>query len=73
METVHFTIDGMSCGHCVARVSRTLGALDGVRGDEVQIGAARVEYDAARVTVEQMTDALREAGYEARVTGSRAA
>jgi copper chaperone len=72
METIEMHIDGMSCGHCVARVDRALEGLDGVRA-EVQLGSARVEYDPTRVTVQQITDAIREAGYEAHPVESRAA
>jgi copper chaperone len=72
MQTVHLTINGMSCGHCVARVSRTLASMAGVRADEVRIGAARVQLDPAIVSVDQITDALRGAGYEARDEGARA-
>ena len=66
MQTVRLTIDGMSCGHCVARVSRTLASLRGVRADEVRIGGARVTLDPALVSVDQVTEALREAGYAVR-------
>ena len=72
-QTIELQIDGMSCGHCVARVNRALAGLDGVHLNDVRIGAARVEYDSSRVSIEQITEAVRGAGYEARPGGSRAA
>lgn len=60
-ETLHIT--GMSCGHCVRAVRDTLGKLEGVEVDDVQIGSAQVRYDADRVTVEQMAEALDAEGY----------
>jgi copper chaperone CopZ len=59
------TIGGMSCGHCVARVTRALGALDGLEIENVRIGAADVRFDPARRSVDDIVAALRDAGYEA--------
>lgn len=66
MDTVTLTIDGMSCNHCVMRVSKTLAALEGVEVDQVSIGAASLRYDATKVDVTRITAALSDAGYEAR-------
>ena len=43
MEQQALAIDNMSCGHCVARVKKTLEAVPGVTVSDVQIGSARVE------------------------------
>jgi copper chaperone len=44
--TIHeLKIEGMTCGHCVRAIEQALGALDGVRTIEVEIGRARVEAD----------------------------
>jgi copper chaperone CopZ len=63
----HLTLDitGMSCGHCVSRVQKTLAALDGVAVKGVSIGAAAVDLDPARQTVAAVLAALDEAGYPA--------
>ena len=63
MQTLELTINGMSCGHCVQRVSKTLGAIQGVKVDEVQVGSARVSYDTTAVSVEAIVRALDDAGY----------
>lgn len=64
METLNLTIDGMSCGHCVARVSRTLGEMEGLEVEAVRIGAAEVRYDPERRSVDDILQAVRDAGYE---------
>ena len=64
MQTLNLTITGMSCGHCVARVTNTLSAVDGLEVDAVRIGAAELRYDPARRSVDDILEAVRDAGYE---------
>jgi len=64
VESVHLKIKGMSCGHCVARVSKTLAAVEGLEVDTVGIGSANVRFDPARRSVEDILEAVRDAGYE---------
>jgi copper chaperone CopZ len=64
MRSVQLTIGGMSCGHCVARVTKTLGALDGLEVDDVRIGAAELRFDPAQRSIDDILEALRDAGYE---------
>ena len=64
MQSVQLNIGGMSCGHCVARVTQTLGALPGVEIGTVRIGAAELRFDPARRSLAEILDALRDVGYE---------
>ncbi len=64
MQTVRLAITGMSCGHCVARVSKTLSALEGLEVEDVRIGSAHLRFDPGRRSVEEILDAVRDAGYE---------
>ncbi|HJU67200.1 MAG TPA: cation transporter [Gemmatimonadaceae bacterium] len=64
MQPLTLTIKGMSCGHCVARVAKTLGTVDGLEVDSVRIGAAEVRYDPERRSVDEILEAVRDAGYE---------
>jgi copper chaperone len=61
----HVTIDiaGMSCGNCVAAVRVALSAVPGVSVDSVTIGAATVGYDPTTTTTDDITFAIRNAGY----------
>jgi len=65
--TATLSIDGLSCASCAARVSRALGALEGVEDVSVNLAAstARITVDAP-ARLEQAAAALDEAGYPAR-------
>lgn len=65
MEHVTLSIDGMTCGHCVAAVTQALEAVDGVRTEQVAIGSASVGFDAARSSAEAIARAVSDAGYPA--------
>ena len=66
METVLLNVQGMTCGGCVASVTRVLKAVPGV--DEVAVtlqpGAARVTFDPARASVAAMRTAIEDAGFD---------
>ena len=70
MENATLTIEGMSCGHCVQAVKRALEGVPGVEVREAEIGSATIGYDAAKVSLEQVSGAVEEEGY--RVAGARA-
>jgi copper chaperone CopZ len=72
MDKLTLAIDGMSCGHCVARVKQTLAAAPGVHVDTVAIGTASLAYDAAETTPEKIAAAVSDAGYPARVKSAGA-
>ena len=63
MEHVILEISGMSCGHCVSRVRKTLSAMAGVQVTSVDVGRADVEFDPALQTPATMAAALGAAGY----------
>ncbi len=67
METTTIKVGGMSCGGCVKSVTGVLTALDGVAKAEVSLdkGEAAVEFDAAKVTREQLAGAIEDAGFDA--------
>ena len=67
METTTIKVDGMSCGGCVKSVTGVLTALDGVAKAEVSLEQkqAVVEFDAAKVTRDQLKAAVEDAGFEA--------
>ena len=65
MRSVELSISGMSCGHCVARVTKALTGLEGLEVDNVRIGAAELRFDPTRRSIEDILEAVRDAGYEA--------
>ena len=68
MERITMKIDGMTCGHCVSQVSKTLTELEGVKVEQVQIGAATVEYDPDTTSDARIKQAVEEQGYSVRST-----
>ncbi|HZI40677.1 MAG TPA: cation transporter [Gemmatimonadaceae bacterium] len=65
MEPLKLTIEGMSCEHCVRAVKNRLTATPGVTVDEVVVGSARLQYDPARTTVDEIEELIADEGYTA--------
>lgn len=67
MSTATYTVDGMTCGHCVSAVTSEVKRIHGVSDVEIDLesGAVTVtsegDLDAAQVRA-----AVEEAGYEMR-------
>jgi copper chaperone CopZ len=72
MKTTRLKVTGMTCGHCVDTVDKTLRNQAGVRNVTVHLGsgAAEVEYEERSVVPEQLVAAVRQSGYEAEVASS---
>jgi len=66
MEKVTLGISGMTCGGCVRSVTNVLTAQDGVAKADVSLEKknAVVEFDPAKVQVEQLKRSVVEAGFE---------
>ncbi|MGH9263461.1 MAG: heavy-metal-associated domain-containing protein [Acidimicrobiales bacterium] len=61
------TVEGMTCGHCVAAVQSEVGKLDGVTDVAVDLASGRVTVTAERTPdPEALREAVEEAGYEIR-------
>ena len=71
MEQSTLNIQGMNCGHCLSQVTRVLSSLEGVRVDRVKIGEATIGYEPRQITIKEITDAIKEAGYETLLTSGR--
>ncbi|MGH9508387.1 MAG: mercuric transporter MerT family protein [Terriglobales bacterium] len=67
VQHVRFAVHGMDCPACAKAVETKLMALPGVRRATVSYeqGKAEVEYDPASVSVEQLQQAVADAGYRA--------
>jgi copper chaperone CopZ len=64
-ERVTLTVRGMTCGHCVAAVTKSLEAIPGVEAVSVTLEPprAKVTYDPAKAKLETMTKATEAEGY----------
>ena len=64
-EVSHYTVTGMTCGHCVSSVTEQIQELDGVREVSVDLasGAVAVTSDQP-LAPGTVAAAVREAGYQ---------
>ena len=64
MTTATYTVEGMTCSHCVAAVTTEVSAIDGVTAVEVDLvsGAVAVTGD-KQLDREDVRAAVEEAGY----------
>lgn len=65
MAEVTLAIEGMSCNHCVNRVSKALAAVPGVQVKSVTVGRAVVESENPAGVEQTLIDAVDKAGYPA--------
>ena len=65
MQTELLKVTGMTCDGCTSKVARALKTVSGV--DEVNVslsaGEATVQYDEALTSPEQLTSAVKGAGF----------
>jgi len=64
-EHAEFTVTGMTCGSCAARVERTLAKQDGVERAAVNLATERavVAFDPGRLGLHDLVAAVEKAGY----------
>ena len=67
-KEVVLSVEGMTCSSCVRHVESALRELEGIAAIEVRLryGEVRVEHDPSLATIDEMVQALGEAGYESR-------
>ncbi len=65
MQTISIDIEGMSCGGCVASVTRVLKGVPGVADAAVTLAPprARVTFDPDKASLAQLKSAIEDAGY----------
>ena len=73
MQTIRLTIEGMSCGHCVARVRRALENVEGVDVGSVEVGSAVAELDLSRTSSAELIRIIDDLGFTASIAATRAA
>ena len=66
MQKLALRITGMSCGHCVSRVTQALQALEGVALRSVEVGLAQLDFDPAKVAPQRIAQTIDDLGFEAR-------
>ena len=64
MATTNYTVEGMTCGHCVRAITHAVQAKDSAADVQVDLGAGEVRV-ASRLDSTQVLEAIREEGYGA--------
>ncbi|MCS6765289.1 MAG: heavy-metal-associated domain-containing protein [Candidatus Protistobacter heckmanni] len=59
---MEFTIDAISCGHCVGRVTKAIQGVDQAAQVQVDLPTHKVEVQTT-ADKEKIVDALKQAGY----------
>jgi copper chaperone CopZ len=60
----HFTVTGMTCGHCVASVREEVSEVAGVSGVEVDLASGSLRVAGSGFGDDAIAAAVAEAGYE---------
>lgn len=64
MKIQELKIEGMSCNHCVMAVKKGLEKLHDIIVEKADIGYAKIQYDDTKITKDDLTKAVDEAGYK---------
>jgi copper chaperone len=64
MNTITFSVPGMTCGHCEAAVKKEVGAVTGVTGVEVDLDTKDVTVTGTDLDRDKLVEAIDEAGYD---------
>ena len=60
---ISFEVMDMTCGHCVASITRAVQALDAQARVQVDLATHRVDIDGARTDETQLKAAISDAGF----------
>ena len=68
-----FNVKGMTCAACEAHVDQAVNKLDGVKSCNVNLltNSMEVEFDENKLTVSNIEEAVKKAGYEARSVNNK--
>ncbi|GAB3158458.1 heavy-metal-associated domain-containing protein [Microbispora hainanensis] len=59
-----YSVNGMTCGHCVSSVSGEIGKVGGVTGVAVDLPTGAVTVSGSGFTDEEIRAAVEQAGYQ---------
>jgi copper chaperone len=60
---ISFTVSDMTCGHCVASITKAVKSVDQGADVRTDLATHRVEIDPTRVSATVLRDAITEAGF----------
>lgn len=60
---IAFEVNDMTCGHCASLITRAVKGADKDAKVQVDIAKQRVEIESAAANSQELSDAIKEAGY----------
>ena len=60
---IAFQVDDMTCGHCVSTVTKAVKSVDKDAAVTIDLASHRVEIRPANSNAQELSDAIKEAGY----------
>lgn len=60
---ITFEVNDMTCGHCASSISKAVAGVDKDAKVQVDLGAHRVVVEPTDATTQQLSDAIKDAGY----------
>lgn len=66
-NALNLSLTGMHCGSCVRRVTMALQAVPGVQVESVEVGSARITYNPAEATPEEILASIGRIGFQASI------
>ena len=63
-QQTRYTVEGMSCQHCIDAITQEVGAVSGVDRVDVDLGAGTVTVRGSTLDDAQIREAIDEAGYD---------
>ncbi|MFC4778886.1 copper ion binding protein [Paenibacillus sp. GCM10023252] len=66
MTDVTLKVEGMTCGHCVSSVEKAVSGLGAEASVSLAAGSVKVKYDEAKLSLEQIKEAIEDQGYDVR-------
>ena len=66
MQNLTLNVQGMSCGHCVNAIEKSVGQLTGVELVKVNLTDAQVNlaFDEVQVSLDKIKETIEDQGYE---------
>lgn len=63
------TVEGMTCGHCVGRVTKSVHGVDQDAKVEIDLPSGKVRVD-SKAELDELAEAIAEAGYPVTATSA---
>lgn len=67
MNTVTWTVEGMSCGHCKASVEKAVAELQAKAEVSLEQKQVTITYDESKTSQDALREAIEDQGYDVKL------